>query len=416
MLKPFRPICLSLLASLLFLPSAPSQVSKPVVPASRPAKQPDKKVKVPNAQAPASVPKKDAEPSPKETPPKKEEPKTPTAAAKSDVIRVTIEPSRPTVTTEDTSFAFYGDLENVGSSMVTLYSRETVLVVAPEISRDHGGCILAIFAFFPTEPSPEPGKSQRILLRPQEHYVVAWSVAEDNTRDCSSGPEAILDEEAQERKLDQQKGTTPGAPEKKAGSRSARGFWSSLWDEIAFAPGKYRFTVEGDAYTYDETKKAQNEGPPHRFVESTSLNVGISQMTAMVAAAFGGLFGYLVMLLRPNSTELKMAKDTSAFSFYGFSSGVARRVVSAMMLSGIIAIVTSRVSDAPIPIKVSIPDVWGAFTLGFIAYFVGDRFIKWLAEKVSGTGQNPPAGQTAQQTPPASQTGGQPAAPAVRPQ
>ena len=139
-------------------------------------------------------------------------------------------------------------------------------------------------------------------------------------------------------------------------------------------------------------------------------------MTAMVAAAFGGLFGYLVMLLRPNSTELKMAKDTSAFSFYGFSSGVARRVVSAMMLSGIIAIVTSRVSDAPIPIKVSIPDVWGAFTLGFIAYFVGDRFIKWLAEKVSGTGQNPPAGQTAQQTPPASQTGGQPAAPAVRPQ
>jgi len=61
------------------------------------------------------------------------------------------------------------------------------LVSHPKYRGDQGGCILAIFAFFPTEPSPEPCKSQRILLRPQEHYVVAWSVAEDKPGDAVQG-------------------------------------------------------------------------------------------------------------------------------------------------------------------------------------------------------------------------------------
>ncbi len=394
-----RHISLSLLASLLFL-SAPAQQQKAPAPAAK-RKNTTAANEKENKPAPSKGNAKQPAPS--------TEPKPSPTAAKSDVIRVTIETSRPTVTTDDTSFAFYGDLENVSSSMVTLYSRETVLVVAPEISQNHK-CIFAIDAFFPTEPSPQLGESQHILLRPQEHYKVAWSVGENNTRDCSSGPEAILSEEAQARKLEQQKGTTQGATEQKAKSQNRRSFWSSLSDTIDFAPGKYLFIVEGNAYGYDAAKQPPDceETPPHRFVETASLNVGISQLVAAAAAAFGGLFGYLVMLLRPNSAELKLAKDTSAFSIWGFSSGVARRVVSAMMLSGIIAVVTSRVSEAPIPIKVSIPDVWGAFTLGFIAYFVGDKFIKWLAEKLGGAGQNPPAPQPAHPNPPA----GQPAVPA----
>jgi hypothetical protein len=46
----------------------------------------------------------------------------------------------------------------------------------------------------------------------------------------------------------------------------------------------------------------------------------------------------------------------------------------------VIAIVASRVSETQLPIKVSISDFWGAVTVGFVAYFVGDRILKKLTD------------------------------------
>jgi hypothetical protein len=82
--------------------------------------------------------------------------------------------------------------------------------------------------------------------------------------------------------------------------------------------------------------------------------------------------------MRPTSVEFASIKAASGFRIGRAYLGVARRAISAMLLSAIVTIVTSRVSETSLPIKVSVSDVWGAVTLGFIAFFVGDKFIKWL--------------------------------------
>lgn len=63
-----------------------------------------------------------------------------------------------------------------------------------------------------------------------------------------------------------------------------------------------------------------------------------------------------------------------------------------MLTSSLVTVVTSRVSaETLLPVKVSVNDMWGAITFGFIAYFLGGKFVQWLIDlrnKNSGQGGN----------------------------
>jgi hypothetical protein len=52
------------------------------------------------------------------------------------------------------------------------------------------------------------------------------------------------------------------------------------------------------------------------------------------------------------------------------------------ILSAAFTIVSSRLSDSPFPIKVSVLDGWGAIMIGFLSYFTGNKFIEALRRLV----------------------------------
>jgi len=286
------------------------------------------------------------------------------------VLRAKINTSRPEVSF-DGSYGIFADLENVGSGPVTIYSDETVLTVQPEVTKTNE-CVYRISGFFPTElyppgptptpspttsptptttPTPQPSanppvnsnapvidsRGVPIRIQPSEHYTVFWDVNRSNTNDPLCG---------------------------------AKGHW---YEPFSFVPGEYVFTIDGKAYLDEETKY-------HTYTEKTSLRVSIPEILAIIAAMFGGLLAYVVTALQPDKDidRLKKAQDADKSSA---RLAIIRGVFAAPLMAAAVTIVSSRLADTQFPIKVSVNDVWGAMTIGFISFFLGNKLI----EKLVGT-------------------------------
>ena len=56
----------------------------------------------------------------------------------------------------------------------------------------------------------------------------------------------------------------------------------------------------------------------------------------------------------------------------------ALRMIGVAILSAAFTIVSSRLSDTQLPVKITILDAWGAMTIGFVSYFIGQKFILTL--------------------------------------
>jgi hypothetical protein len=292
------------------------------------------------------------------------------------VLRAKISTSRPEVAF-DGSYGIFADLENIGSVPVTIYTAETVLAVQPEVSQTNA-CVYRISSLFPTEiysamtpptqganptptpslsPSPKPtqatAESNRpvenatplvadsrgvpIRIQPSEHYTVFWDVNRSNSNSTSC---------------------------------AAKTHW---YDPFSFVPGEYVFTVDGKAYLEGETKY-------HTYTEKTNLRVSIPQIWAIFAAMFGGLLAYSVTSLQPNN-DIDKLKTAKAEDKRSARLAIVRGTLAAPLMGAAVTIVASRLADTQFPIKVSVNDVWGAMTIGFIAFFAGNKLI----EKLVGT-------------------------------
>jgi hypothetical protein len=312
-------------------------------------------------------------PAPQKTPTPPQEDKAPSVG----VIRAKISTSRPEVSING-SYGIFADLENIGTVPVTIYSDETVLTVQPEVIQQ-SECVYKVNGFFPTEsypltatenhkpskaPSPTPiasttppqsnptptansnqpapdARGVPIRIQPSEHYTVFWDV---NRSPIS--------------------GSTCNAPTH---------WYDAYLDPLSFVPGEYVFTIDGKAYLDDETKY-------HTYTEKTTLRVSITELLAIAAAAFGGFLAYCVTALQPDKDidKLKRAQDADKRSA---RLAIVRGIFAAPLMGAAVTIVFSRLADTQFPIKVSVNDVWGAMTIGFISFFVGNKLI----EKLVGT-------------------------------
>jgi hypothetical protein len=200
-----------------------------------------------------------------------------------------------------------------------------------------------------------------------------------------------------------------------------------LWEIANFVPGNYAFTVSGKAFKLENkvgptlaevpksdanTKHADEVSSEGRepgaesgydtFSETAILNVGVPQMLVVLFSGLGGFLAYLVVMFFPDSKELSDARKTTAFYFFKrwfgdkLPSSILRRAFSAMLTSSLFTVVSSRLSSAEtaFPIKVSVTDMWGAITFGFIAYFLGGKFVSWLKDFGKGNPKPPDPGDT----------------------
>jgi hypothetical protein len=270
------------------------------------------------------------------------------------LVKVTIATSRTEVTSEG-GFGIFADLQNVSLVPLKMRAAETILVIQPELAGNHN-CILAVDGFYATEggATAPRNSSGEIIIQPKEHYVAFWDVSGRNLGKCDSATS-------------------------QQDNANAKRHWFTLhpltylFNQLAFVPGNYAFVVVGKTY---KVTNGQQETIYHTYTDQVKLHVGLTQFDAMLAAMLGGVIGYIVVALR----------DGGDFSKYAFASGnyfeitksyliVLRNMFSAALVSAVVTILLSRISDTQFPIKVSVSDFWGALTVGFVAYFVGNKLI-----------------------------------------
>jgi len=285
-------------------------------------------------------------------------------AADELLVKAVIATSRPEVTTSGT-FGVYADLQNLASEPITLFPREVTLVVQPEVGRNPD-CVFEYDAFFPTEPNVATAAplGGPIVIPPKEHYQAFWGLG---TGEASCLGEAEL------------KGVSAWVKQR---AKNLKSF-------VGFLPGDYGFSVIGKAYLTPDGKKANTY---HTFVQTAKLHVGITQLQSMVAAMIGGLLAYFVVGLREGG-ELRTLKreesdnKRSSLSKWGV---ILRSLASAALLSSVVTIILSRLSETQFPIKISVSDFWGALTVGFIAYFTGNKIIDRIVDLGGGSGSTQP--------------------------
>lgn len=142
---------------------------------------------------------------------------------------------------------------------------------------------------------------------------------------------------------------------------------------LLFPPGKYTINVVGSYW--DTIKGAMNKTPEHRTeIASIDLPIVAPQSTLLFGAALGGLFAFFLI---PRTTKYpvgcgagrKLAIDTG-------------HLISAVLLSVIVTILLARLSETQFLIKISINDLWGAITVGFVVGASGIKILKTL--KIGG--------------------------------
>jgi hypothetical protein len=307
-------------------------------------------------------------------------PKAPETPPAQDLLKVTIGSSRVSVT-RDGSYGVYADLENVSPAPVTIRPAETVLVVQPEVAHP-SACVEWEWGIFPARITSSAGdQATDMRIQPNEHYKVFW--------DLTGQPQEHKDKAQSRHAL----GTCDGR--------------SQLSEYLGFVPGDYAFTVEGIVYA------SGTDGAPqaHTYTETATLHVGISQISTAIAAFFGALLAYFVVALQPGRDFDKWQSDLPASGHALMFFVVLRNALSAGLLGAAVTIVASRLSDTQFPVKVSVNDFWGALTIGFVAYFVGSRFILNLANRFAPPS---PAGGKPADKPPTPKTG-TPAAEGAKP-
>ena len=140
---------------------------------------------------------------------------------------------------------------------------------------------------------------------------------------------------------------------------------SQLAEYLGFVPGDYAFTVEGIAYVPGPHQEVQ----AHTYTETTTLHVGISQLSTAIAAFVGALLAYFVVALQPGRDFEKWGSDLPTSGHAKMFLAVLRNAFAAGLLGAAVTIVASRLSETQFPVKVSVNDFWGSLTIGFAAYF-----------------------------------------------
>src|SRR5262249_32511273 len=100
----------------------------------------------------------------------------PTAATPPEIFKVTISPSRVSVT-RDGSYGVFADLENLSSDVVSIKAAQTMLVIQPEVAQPNA-CVESKRGIFPArfQTTENNLETAEIQIQPKEHYKVFWDL------------------------------------------------------------------------------------------------------------------------------------------------------------------------------------------------------------------------------------------------
>jgi len=139
---------------------------------------------------------------------------------------------------------------------------------------------------------------------------------------------------------------------------------SSQLQFLFFSPGEYNITVTAKYWTSAEL-------PEHDYrtvTKSVALPVAAPQFVILFGAALGGLIAYFIF----QQARWRIIQSQ------GLIKRITREVrgmFGAVLLSVIVTILLSRISETQFVIRITVNDFWGAIAIGFIANYGGSRLI-----------------------------------------
>lgn len=127
---------------------------------------------------------------------------------------------------------------------------------------------------------------------------------------------------------------------------------------LNFMPGEYLIKVVA-LYWLDEKGANEQDVKYYTANAEAGINFIAPQHVIIIGAIFGGIIAFII---------LPSARSGKNITFYGF--------VTSMLLSVIVTVLLSRISDSQFFLKISVNDFWGSVAIGFIANATGLSIIK----------------------------------------
>lgn len=291
---------------------------------------------------------------------------------KSSDVEIKIESTLPRLTAGG-GVGVTAEIRNRSDKVIWLDERYVVISLPPEISPDRE--IEHWITYFPTEHPPECKVTSpvSIAIAPGESYKLFCFIKTSNPPN----------------------GTSKNSP--------WRNLVSSVLNKmrlIFFVPGDYSIDFTGK-YWIDPKKwqtdpnKPQTD-PYHTMIASRRLTVDAPQFVILFGAMIGGLISYFLLpqarrrLVGFQTTNEVPSKFKRVFREVAGFGGAA-------LLSAIVAILLSRISETQFLIRVTVSDFWGAVAIGFVANYAGAEVLNKIIKRYSNE-------EAAQKTAPTQQT------------
>jgi len=239
------------------------------------------------------------------------------------------------------------------------------------------------YAYFPTEDHPLGvfPDSVVIALSPGATYPVSYNFLFAQQEPQKSLPDTLA--------------KTDSSRHERADSstqRSGRGFfwWLDLsrWGPVAqlrryvgFVPGDYQLSVVAKFWT-DPRRR------PLRYISQSQtavIHVAAPQTVILFGAEIGGVLAYVLLPSRrrerEGATTVSDRQGNRLFYVWRLTKPYRRRIsggIAAMLWSAMVTILLARLSETQFVVRVSVNDFWGAITIGFVAQYVGSKWLERL--------------------------------------
>lgn len=254
------------------------------------------------------------------------------------LISLEVESSRPKLVAGE-GISIVGTIQN--SSTSTVYIRESSLTMTLPVELEGSRSeVYGYAAYFPTEPhlrshqSYDEYFSNVIALRPGDKYAVYWT---------SSSWDAT--------------------------SRSSTAYimhqMAVQLQYLFFYPGDYKILIAAKYWTDPKL-------PPDEYrtiTKSATISVGAPLFVILVGAALGGLIAYIILPKRIHKRRQLMKPWIDSLFRHSVSGS------GAILLSVIVTIMLSRITETQFIISVTVNDVWGAIVIGFVAQYGGTKLL-----------------------------------------
>ncbi|HEY1902660.1 MAG TPA: hypothetical protein VGG56_09535 [Terracidiphilus sp.] len=318
----------------------------------------------------------------------------------SSPLKITLTPSElPLKLGSNSNIA--ADIQNISNQPVEIETTSIQLMAHSILTPSGSLCSIPL----PATANSQIMQDRYLVLEPQDHFSVFFNLSQRSMTDQQRA-KLLADSQAQ-----------PAAAPIQVGGQSAPStqltrYQQDLQDDylqscqttvagrikraIDFTPGNYDYYVSGRfSVCHMVGEQISCYDPTRPFGQNATFQVGIDQSLIIIFSIVGGMLAYLVVTVRsadgPINDFFTLLASESGFRGIGhaFSKDgvvlllkILRDSIGVAILSSAFTVVTSRLSDSQFPVKVSVLDVWGAITIGFLSYFAGNKFIDSLRNTI----------------------------------